>query len=253
MFWSTASISCLVLWSVLSAPCEDKLGTPRLEVVDWCNFDFMCNNYKTTHRIMKPNQRIERITEVPPPWGNAAVRYSMIPAGVGVSFFHSVHQSVWDRVPSGMRQLPWDWSEFLQQNIYEGKQFQMWLSRTLVMGCSTGEFREVDCDKGIWTYFCIRASMMGLHTPSQFSGVQGPRKGVGHCNRSGNNSTVTAKWLSCERRTTFILMQMHVTIRYDRWATNPWVRSRVWVRLGSGLASGKVWVGTWPITRFDPI
>ena len=34
----------------------------------------------------------------------------------------------------------------------------------------------------------------------------------------------------------------------------PWVRSRVWVRvgLGSGLASGKGWVGTWPLTRLDP-
>ena len=33
----------------------------------------------------------------------------------------------------------------------------------------------------------------------------------------------------------------------------PWVRSRVWVRvrLGSGLASGKGWVGTWPLTRLD--
>ena len=37
--------------------------------------------------------------------------------------------------------------------------------------------------------------------------------------------------------------------------TLPWVRSRVWVRvgLGSGLATGKGWVGTWPVlTRFDP-
>ena len=33
--------------------------------------------------------------------------------------------------------------------------------------------------------------------------------------------------------------------------TLPWVRSSVWVRvrLGSWLASGKGWVGTWPVTR----
>ena len=38
--------------------------------------------------------------------------------------------------------------------------------------------------------------------------------------------------------------------------TLPWVRSaRVWVRVGleSGLASGKGWVGTWPVTRLGPI
>ena len=36
--------------------------------------------------------------------------------------------------------------------------------------------------------------------------------------------------------------------------TLPWVRSEVSVRvrLGSGLASGKWWVGTWPVTRLDP-
>ena len=36
--------------------------------------------------------------------------------------------------------------------------------------------------------------------------------------------------------------------------TLPWVRSRVWVRvrLGSGQASGKGRVGTWPVKRFDP-
>ena len=37
--------------------------------------------------------------------------------------------------------------------------------------------------------------------------------------------------------------------------TLPWVRSRVWVRvrLGAGLvASGKGWVGTWPVTKLDP-
>ena len=36
--------------------------------------------------------------------------------------------------------------------------------------------------------------------------------------------------------------------------TLPWVRSRVWVRvgLGSGLASGRGWVGTWPVNRLDP-
>ena len=35
--------------------------------------------------------------------------------------------------------------------------------------------------------------------------------------------------------------------------TLPWVRSRVWLRvgLGSGQASGKGWVGTWPINRLD--
>ena len=34
----------------------------------------------------------------------------------------------------------------------------------------------------------------------------------------------------------------------------PWVRSRVWVRvtLRSGIASGKGWVGTWPVNRLDP-
>ena len=34
----------------------------------------------------------------------------------------------------------------------------------------------------------------------------------------------------------------------------PWVRSGVWVRvgLGSGLASGKGWVETWPVTKLDP-
>ena len=37
--------------------------------------------------------------------------------------------------------------------------------------------------------------------------------------------------------------------------TLPWVRSRVWVRvgLGSGLATRKGWVGTWPITRLDTL
>ena len=37
--------------------------------------------------------------------------------------------------------------------------------------------------------------------------------------------------------------------------TLPWVRSRFWVRvgLGSGLATGKGWVGTWPVTRLDPL
>ena len=37
--------------------------------------------------------------------------------------------------------------------------------------------------------------------------------------------------------------------------TLPWVRSRVRVRvrLGSGLASGKGWIGTWPVTRLDPV
>ena len=36
--------------------------------------------------------------------------------------------------------------------------------------------------------------------------------------------------------------------------TLPWVRCRVWVRvgLGSGLATGKGWEGTWPVTRLDP-
>ena len=36
--------------------------------------------------------------------------------------------------------------------------------------------------------------------------------------------------------------------------TLPWVRRRAWVRvgLGSGLASGKGSVGTWPVTRLDP-
>ena len=32
--------------------------------------------------------------------------------------------------------------------------------------------------------------------------------------------------------------------------TLPWVRSRVWVRVT--VASGKGWVGTWPVTRLDP-
>ena len=34
----------------------------------------------------------------------------------------------------------------------------------------------------------------------------------------------------------------------------PWVRSRVWVRvrLGSGLATGKGWLGTWPVATLDP-
>ena len=37
--------------------------------------------------------------------------------------------------------------------------------------------------------------------------------------------------------------------------TLPWVRSGVWVRvrLGSGIASGKGRVGTWPVTRLDPV
>ena len=37
--------------------------------------------------------------------------------------------------------------------------------------------------------------------------------------------------------------------------TLPWLTSRVWVRvgLGSGLAAGKGWVGTWPGTRLDPM
>ena len=34
----------------------------------------------------------------------------------------------------------------------------------------------------------------------------------------------------------------------------PWVRSSIWVRvgLGLGLATGKGWAGTWPVTRLDP-
>ena len=41
----------------------------------------------------------------------------------------------------------------------------------------------------------------------------------------------------------------------DDVPTLPWVRSRVWVKveLGSELATGKGWVGTWPVTRLDPV
>ena len=37
--------------------------------------------------------------------------------------------------------------------------------------------------------------------------------------------------------------------------TLTWVTSTFWVKvtLGSGIASGKGWVGTWPVTRLDPV
>ena len=34
-------------------------------------------------------------------------------------------------------------------------------------------------------------------------------------------------------------------------STLPWVRSRVWIRVGLGPATGKGWVGMWPVTRLD--